>query len=266
MNGDASFNSNDLNTYTPSAGVGILINKIRHNDGPDTLYNLMAIANANHSSMGDVDSPSKTITIAGVIKGSSQADLDSRIDTFKGYFIGKNKNLDIAYGASTRRYIATVPLDHIKIDREDGSRLWAPFKVDAICTQPFGMDTTATVLFNQAARTTIPYTATPTIGGNAEFQLPVFTITINTLTGTGDWVQISNDANGQTMLIIDQGLVNGDVIVIDCAQRIVTLNDVQIDYNGVFIELPPGASSISYTDGFATRNVDLYGEYYKRWS
>lgn len=266
MNGDASFNSNDLNTYTPAAGVGVLINKIRHNDGPDTVYALMQIANANRSSLGDIDSPSKTVTIKGVIKGSSQADLDSRIDTFKGWLNGKNKNLDIAYGSSTRRYIATAPKDRIIIDREDGTRLWAPFKVDFICTEPFGMDTSATVLFNQAARTTIPYTATPTVGGNAEFQLPVFTITINTLTGTADWVQISNDENGQSMLIIGQGLANGDVIVIDCAQRIVTLNDDQIDYNGTFLELEPGAASISYSDGFATRNVDLHGEYYKRWS
>lgn len=266
MNGNASFNNNALNTYTPTAGVGFLINKIKHTDGPDAVYALMQIANANHSDIPDLDSPSKIIVISGVIKGSSQADLDSRIDTFKGYLNGKKKNLDIDYGGGVRRYIATVPKDRIKIDRSDGTKLWAPFSIEFVCTEPFGLDTTLTTLFSVSGHTTASYTATPTVGGNAEQQLPVFTITINSLTGTGDYVQISNNANNQSVLILGQGLANGDVIVIDCAQRIVTLNGVEIDFAGAMLELEPGAASISYADGFTTRNVNILAQYTKRWS
>lgn len=266
MNGNASFNNNNMNTYTPTAGVGFLINKIKHTDGPDAVYALMQIANANHSDIPDLDSPSKIIVISGVIKGSSQADLDNRIDTFKGYLNGKKKNLDIDYGGGTRRYIATVPKDRIKIPREDGTKLWTPFTVEFLCTEPFGLDITPTSLFSVAGHTTASYTATPTVGGNAEHQLPVFTITINSLTGTGDYVQISNNANNQGILIIGQGLTAGDIVVIDCAQRIVTINGTEIDFSGGMIELEPGAASISYADGFTTRNVDIAAEYVKRWS
>ena len=266
MNGNASFNNNDLNTYTPSAGVGFLINKIKHTDGPDAVYSLMQIANANRSDIPDLDSPSKIVTISGVIKGSSQADLDSRIDTFKGFFNGKKKNLDIDYAGSTRRYIATVPKDRIKIPRVDGTKLWTDFTVEFLCTEPFGLDTAPTSLFSVSGHTSASYNATPTVGGNVEGQLPIFTITINTLTGAGDYVQISNDANSQAMLIIGQGLANGDVLIIDCEQRIVTLNGVEIDYAGTFLELVPGAASITYSDGFTTRSVDIDAEYTKRWS
>lgn len=266
MNGNASFNNNNLNTYTPSAGVGFLINKIKHTDGPDAVYSLLAIANANRSDIPDLDSPSKTVAISGFIIGSSQADLDSRIDTFKGYFIGKNKNLDITYGSGVRRYIATVPKDRIKIDRPDGTKKWAPFTIEFVCTEPFGLDTTPTSLFSVAGHTSASYTATPTVGGNVEGQLPIFTITINSLTGTGDYVQVSNDANNQALLIIGQGLANGDVLIIDCEQRIVTLNGDEIDYSGTFLELDPGTASITYSDGFTTRNVDIDAEYTKRWS
>ncbi len=76
---------------------------------------------------------------------------------------------------------------------------------------------------------------------------------------------ISNDNNNQEIMIYGIGLVATDVIVIDCAQRIVTLNGTEIDYNGTFLELEPGANSITYTDGFTTRTVDVAASYVKRW-
>ena len=67
------------------------------------------------------------------------------------------------------------------------------------------------------------------------------------------------------MIIYGQGIEAGDVIIIDCANRTVTINDEEVDYFGTFLELEPGANSITYTDGFTTRNVDVSGVYTKRW-
>jgi len=263
MNGDLSFNSNDLQTYSPATDTGIITNVIDHTDGPDMLMGLLALADADGSSIPAINYPSKPIALAGVIKGSSQADLDSRIDTFKGYFIGKDKNLDIAYGSGTRRYISTAGVP--KIQRKPRSYI-AVFQVPITCTTPFGLDTSATDLWaTKNNYTSATFTETPTVGGNAPFQLPIFTITIDALTGAGDYVMISNDNNNQEILIYGQGLTAGDVIVIDCEQRIVTLNGTEIDYNGTFLELAPGANSITYTDGFTTRTVDVAASYTKRW-
>lgn len=263
MNGDITYNSNDLQTYSRATEVGIVTNSIEHTNIPEKLMGLYAMADADGSSIPAINYPSKKVTIGGVIKGSSQSDLDSRIDTFKGYFIGKDKNLDIAYGASTRRYIATA--NTVSVVRQQKA-LFATFQIEFLCTNPFGLDTSSTALFATHSNSTVAtFTETPTVGGNAPFQLPIFTITIDALTGAGDYVMISNDNNNQEMLIYGQGLQAGDVIVIDCEQRIVTLNGDQIDYDGTFLELEPGANSITYTDGFTTRTVDVAASYTKRW-
>lgn len=262
MNGELSYNANDLQTFNPDTGVGIITNLIEHTSIPDKDVELYAIADANGSAIPSINYPSKKIKIAGVIKGSSQADIDNRMDTFKGYFNGKNKNLDIAYAGSTRRYIATVNSMSITRGQKDTS---AAFSIEFICTNPFGLDTASTSIINSAAYTSAILNSAPTIAGSAPYQLPVITITINSLTGTGDWIQISNNNNGQDMLIFGFGFQAGDVIVIDCSTRKVTLNGVPIDYNGVFLELEPGANSLTYTDGFTTRNVNIVAVYYKRW-
>jgi len=263
MNGDITYNSNDLQTYTATSGVGIITNLIDHINLPDKVMTLYALADANGSTIPSINYPTKKIVISGVIKGSSQADLDSRIDSFYGYFNGKNKNLDIAYGSSTRRYIATT--NGISIDRAQKS-LSAKFQVQFICTNPFGIDTSTSNLWTaKTAFTSATFTETPTVGGTAPYQLPVITITINSLTGAGDYLQISNDNNNQEMLIYGQSLAASDVVVIDCEQRTVTLNGDLIDYTGTFLELEPGANSITYTDGFTTRSVDVSGVYTKRW-
>lgn len=263
MNGDLTFNSNDLQTYDPATDTGIITNVIDHTDGPDLMMSLLALADADGSSIPAINSPSKPIGLAGVIKGSSQANLDSRIDTFKGYFRGKDKNLDIAYGSGTRRYIATAGTP--KVQRAPRSYI-ARFQVPITCTNPFGLDTSSTDLWTAKSNySSATFTETPTVGGNAPFQLPIFTIHIDTLTGAGDYLLISNDNNNQEILINGAGLANGDTIIIDCVERTVTKNGVEIDYYGTFLELEPGANSITYTDGFTTRSVDVSATYIKRW-
>lgn len=265
MDGQISFNTNSLQTFDPSTRVGIITNSIKHTDSPDALYTMLQIANANKSVMGDIDSPSKAVVIKGVIKGSSQTDLAERVDAFKGLFNGKDKNLDIGYAGGTRRYIATAPPNAVKVDMDGGALLWAPFTVSFICTEAFAVDTELTTLFSVANHTTGSYNTTPTVGGNAPFQLPIITITIDALTGTGDYIQISNDANNQALLLFGNGLTAGDVIKIDCVKREATINDVLVDHDGTFLELEPGAASLTYSDGFTTRTVDIEAKYYKRW-
>ena len=262
MNGIISFNSNSLQTYSSATKTGIITNAIQHTNIPDQVAELLAKADANGSYIPSLNYPSKKIQIAGAIAGSSQDDLDARIDTFKGYFIGKDKNLDIQYAGGTRRYIATV--NSSSVDRDNVS-LYATFTIEFICSQPFGLDTATTSLMNQTGYTSASYNVTPTIGGSAPSQLPIFTITVTALTGVGDYVQISNDLNNQAILVYGLGITAGSVIEIDCVARTVKLNGVEVNYSGTFLDLAPGASSITYSDGFDTRTVTIVATYAKRW-
>lgn len=262
MDGGLLYNTNDLQTYDPATRVGINTNVIRHTDIPDSVAELYIVANANDSEVPNNEYPSRKIVLGGTIHGSTQADLDNRIDAFKGYFGQRYKNLDIVYGSSTRRYVV-MKANALGVDREDKA-LFATFSVELLC-KPFGIDTTATNILTEAAYTSATKTITPTIGGSAPFQLPVFTFTLTAITGAGDYIQITNNENGQEMLIYGLGLANGDVLVIDCVNYEVTLNGDEVDYNGAFLELEPGAADVTITDGFTTRTIAMNGEYNKRW-
>lgn len=174
MTGALTFNSNNLQTYSPTTHVGIITNDIQHTDVPDADIAMLALANANSSVIPYISYPSRKISIKGAIVGSSQADLDSRIDTFKSYFNGKDKNLDIDYNGVTRRYIATK--NAVAVNRQQKA-LWAEFTVQFICTQPFGTNTAATTALNQAARTAASYVDAYTFVGTAPCQQPLITIT-----------------------------------------------------------------------------------------
>jgi phage-related protein len=263
MDSGLTYNSNDLQTFDPATRVGINTNIISHTDMPDSVAELYIKANASDSDVPDQEYPAKTIKLGGTIHGSTEADLDSRIDTFKGYFAVRKQNLDINYGSSVRRY-TMLKANSLSVVRTDKS-LYATFTIDLIC-KPFGIDTTATDLWTpKTAFSSATFTETPTIEGSAPYQLPVITITINSLTGTGDYVQISNNNNGQELLLYGYSLEAGDVIVIDSVNRVITINDLEVPGYGTFLELTPGANSITYTDGFTTRSVDVEAEYNKRW-
>lgn len=262
MDGGLTYNTNDLQTFNPATQTGINTNVIKHTDIPESVAELYIVANANDSEVPDNEYPSRRIILGGSIHGSSQADLDNRIDAFKGYFAQRYKDLDIEYGSGTRRYVV-MKANALGVERKDRA-LFATFSIELLC-KPFGIDTSPTVILNETGYTSASKTITPTIGGSAPFQLPVFTIQINSLTGAGDFIQITNNDNGQGMLIYGLGLVGGDVLEIDSVLKEVRLNGGEVDYNGSFIELEPGSASVTITDGFTTRNIDYDGDYNKRW-
>lgn len=262
MDGGLLYNSNDLQTFNPATATGINTNLIKHTDIPDSVAELYIVANANDSEVPDNEYPTRKIQLGGSIHGSTQADLDSRIDAFKGYFAQRYKDLDINYAGGVRRYVV-MKANALGIEREDRA-LFATFSIELLC-KPFGTDVTATNILSETGYTSASKTFTPTIGGSAPFQLPVITISINSLTGAGDFIQLTNNENGQGMLIYGLGLTAGDELVIDSVAKEVYLNGDEVDYNGSFLELEPGSASVTITDGFTTRNIDYDGEYNKLW-
>jgi hypothetical protein len=265
MNGDIAFNANSLQTYNPTTSVGIIVDSIGHESTPEKSLDVYTVANANKSAIaGDPEFVKKNIPVTGTIIGSSVADLAARVDAFKALFNGKDKNLDIGYAGTTRRYIATA--DNSPSFTPNPGKRWIKFAINFLCADPFGRDISATTLWTtKTGFTAATFTEAMTVGGSAPYQLPVFTITLTAISGAGDYVLISNDNNNQEILLYGLGLVAGDVIVIDCVARKVTVNGIEVDYYGTFLELEPGSNSITYTDGFTTRTVTVAANYVKRW-
>lgn len=251
-----TFNSNSLQTSS------IITGDIDHGSVPDEDIRIYALGHANRSSIAYQGYAQRKVRLRGKVVGTSIANLDSLLDTFKGYFLGKDKNLDIDYNGSTRRYIATK--NSLSIDRPYGL-LHASFVIEFVCKEPFGRDTSTTSALSASGRTAASYVDAYTFLGTAPFQLPVITITITAVTGGTGFVKFANSTTGQAILISGQTFVAADVIVIDCENRTVTKNGVDIDFIGAFPEFPPGSQSFTYTDGFTTRTFTISVAYYKMY-
>lgn len=253
MSTTITFDSNDLQTSS------ILTADIAHESIPEKDAKLYALAHANRSVIPFVSYPARKIKLSGQVIGTGISNLDSVLDTFRGYFRGKDKNLDIGYAGGTRRYIAT--LNALSIDRPGGLH-FANFNAELVCTQPFGKATSATTALTANNRTLSGYTDAHTFLGTAPYQLPVITISIDSVTGGTGYMFFGNSANNQGITITGQTFVATDVIEIDCENKTVKLNGTEIDFLGAFPEFEPGAQSMSYSDGFTTRQFDITVTYY----
>lgn len=248
-----SFDSNSLQTST------IATTTIDHGSIATKVAPLYALAHANASTIPFVSYPSKTINIAGTISAASITALDTALDTFRAYFQNKDKNLDIDYAGVTRRYIAMA--NAVTIDRPGGLN-WAKFAIEFICTNPFGMATSSTNLSSgfspsATARTSSNYNDTVTFSGTAPYQLPVVTITLTATPGTPTgYIQWGNGGNGQ-VITVQRTWANADVLVIDCAQKTVTVNGSPAAFSGGFPEFPPGVQTLQYIDSLGTRTFTI---------
>lgn len=238
--------------------ANILTDKIDHFSIPQKIVNIYALSHANRSSIAYTGYPSKKIVVTGTIIDSSIAALDSRLDTFRAYFLNQDQNLDIDYNGSTRRYIATV--NTLSIDRP-GGLLYATFSIEFVCTQPFGQDTAATTALTATGRTSSSYSDAYTFLGTAPYQLPVVTVTFTALTGgTAKSVAIGNAGTGET-ITVTRTWTASDVLVVDCLNQTVTVNGIAVDFTGAFPRFAPGSQSISYADTLTTRTFNITATY-----
>ena len=243
-----SFASNSLQT------ANIIVSDVDHYGVPTKDVKIYPLAHANRSKIPYSSFPTKTIPVSGTIVGTSPADLDNQIDIFKSYLNGTEQNLDIGYNGSTRRYIAT--LNSCSIERPNGL-VKAKFKIEFICSSPYGMNTTTTTALSAAGRTLNTYSDSYTFIGTAPYLAPIATITYSAITGTTGSVSWGNGGTGQ-QITVTRTWATTDILVIDCGAKSVKVNGVDVNFTGAFPEFPPVVSSaMQYNDSFTTRTFGI---------
>lgn len=255
MSTTITFNSNSLQTSS--------IVTAQIDEGfPEKNVAVHPLAHAHGSVIPYTNHPSRRIVVRGKLIGTGITNMDALEDTFKGYLNGIDKNLDIGKNGSTRRYIATV--NSVSIDRPVGLA-WANFGIEFICSNPFGMDTSATTAVTASGRTSGSYNDSYTWLGSAPLQFPIITITINSVTGgAGGTITVGNDSTGQ-QISVTADFEAGDELVIDCriGSRSVKINGIDVDHDGAYPEFTPEAHDIAYGDDFTTRDFDYDVSYFK---
>lgn len=243
-----TFNSYDIQSAT------IISEKIQHSDFGNRAISRRRKTRSDGFDIYENYFSERIIVVRGIVKGTSQANLDANLDTLKENLVGEEKNLDIDYGSgSVRRYIATV--QSLELPEEYFNVTFIPFIVTFVC-QPFGRDNVST---NHSADAIItsPYSGSVNIAGTASAK-PVITITISNETNATALV-FNNTTTGES-ITITRSFADLDVITIDCDLQRVRVNNVDVAFTGVFPSFPINTNNyqITFTDtGGFNINLDI---------
>lgn len=253
---NVTFDGNSLQS------ANVMVDTVDHLSMPTRDARIYALSHANMSVIPFDSFPSKTITVNGTVIDSTVPALDARLDTFKGWFSGKNKNLDIDYNGTTRRYTATA--NSISVTRPN-NLTYATYSIEFICVNPFGQDISPTTAVTESGRTLAFYNDVHSFLGNAPTQFPVVTITYTGVTGgTGGSVNIGNASTGQT-ITVTRTWATGDVLSVDSSTSTVMVNGILADFTGAFPVFGPGSGTLTYTDNLTTRTFEINAIYYALW-
>ena len=192
----------------------------------------------------------KTIALEGFINAPNRIEYETALDTLKYRTSAIERPLLIEQAGSPRVYIATK--ENIIEEHIEGGR--ARVNINFLCTSPFGRKGAQT----EATETlTTNSTGLAHIFEGSALARPVFTITINSVTGgTAKYVGIANSSTGQQIQVTRNWQAN-DVVQFDTDSHKVYVNAAVSAYDGVFPSFTPDAAHAVYVDNLTTRNVTV---------
>lgn len=252
-----SFNGTDWETAVP----GLKIVKTDPYRFPNRTVTTNQLARTNKSVTTSAFWKDKKFNVDIEIGRDTRELLDDAVDTFKGLLQAKEATLLSNYGSSTRQWTATV--DNVSEEDPQGGHIGMGIEFEV--ADPFGYDNSTTTIIT-GAQTGASRTDNINLLGSAEKQLPVITITLTSVTsGTNHGITITNPATGQAIVINRVAWTAADILVIDTAQKLITLNGTVIAFTGPIPEWDKGAGQIQYADTFTSRKFSIGVTYRKRW-
>lgn len=203
---------------------------IKHESAPDRTIVATPLAREDGQVFIYERYDKKLIQMQGVLKGSSQADLESKIDTFKELFSRPEKNLDIDWNGGTRRYVATCSKH--TFDRDYFNINMVPWTAEFTVLSGTGNDTSLTTdpgadgtsgTQKQSDPSSVPTygVSNVTIGGSKRPK-PLVTLSNLSLGSAVRGFEYKNKTNGQVLQVTADGSWgNSRTCVIDFANKTV---------------------------------------------
>lgn len=248
-----SFDSNNLES------AYLIVNRLNKSDAPTREIQSENLSYQDGFNVVSNFWRSRTIMIGGTIDASSAAHLADTLDTLKQNLSGVNKNLDVDYGNSTRRYKGT--LTRLEAPEEFFNITHLPYTAEFLC-QPFGYATlNQTLTSNDVTGAT--YSNTLSVVGTYKPQ-PIITITMNSATSVTGGFSFANTTTGDT-ISISGSITGSDVFVINTETHKVTKNGVQVDFTGPMPDFATGDNAFTITMAGTARQYDLVISYPPRY-
>jgi hypothetical protein len=239
-------------TYTPRY--------VKHESAPDRIVNSLKLARQDGEVIIDDTMGVKYIDIVGILIGTSQSDLETKIDAFKELIARKDKNLDVDWAGGTRRYVCRS-INH-SFDRDHYNILYVPYTIRFLVPTGYGQDTTETTALNKSAITATTDSETITFDGSVTPKLRHKIIV--DVRGNADVIKIENTATGDYIEVDLDGFVTTNYLEIDeVAQTVKKNGTTNLSYRGKFPSVTPGSNTLLmtiYGSGSVLDQYQLGGE------
>lgn len=229
---------------------------VKHESAPERILSALQLAREDGSIMVADRRGVKIITLKGTLVAASQDALDAAIDAFKELLSRKEKNLDISWNASTRRYVATCT-NHL-FDRDHYNTNAVPWTAEFTVLSGEGKDTATTTALNaNSLSITGSQTDSFTMAGSKPAK-PVITLDVDGVGAAVKGIEYKNTDTGEKIQITRNktwGGGSGKNIIVDCLNRKVTDNlDATATYvegifYGVFPTFKIGTNNLQITLG-----------------
>jgi hypothetical protein len=177
-------------------GTAITLRQLQHESAPERDLTLVQRSSADGEVLITERYGNKRIMLRGTLIADSSAELEQRIDEIKELFSRVQKNLDIAYAGSTRRYIATCA-SH-SFDRDYFHINFVPWMAEFMVSSGEGSDLTTTIAQN-AFVMDIPdqeYEEASFSFAGSKAPRPVITINGTVITGQSPASQFNTNVKG----------------------------------------------------------------------
>lgn len=220
---------------------------IKHESATERFLNTLDLARENGSLLVSDRRGRKVIRLQGILTSTTEALLETAIDTFKELFARKEKNLDISWeGTGTRRYVASC-IEH-SFDRDHFHQLFVPWVAEFVVLSGIGEDTTETTIVNADTFTANYKTKTIALTGSAEPKIR-FSIAINSPNNTIKGVELQNTDTGERIIVPSASPLKNKTIEVDTRLKTVKIDGVESAYYGLFPRFLVGNNAIKISCG-----------------
>lgn len=227
---------------------------VKHESAPERELDTFKLSRDDGSILVASVYGTKTISLRGVLVGSSQSDLETKIDAFKELFSRPEKNLDIDWEGNTRRYVATCKA--MDFDRDHFHIRFVPWTAEFLIVSGEGKATSSTTA-SFVTSSGNPITEQFTLAGS-KAPKPIITIegdAPSAFDAAVSGIEITNTDNGDKIAITQPG-ANFSVgkFFINCLTKKVTTDigaaaQREVPFYGVFPRFKIGVNNISIQFG-----------------
>lgn len=186
----------------------------------------------------------RRIKVSGIIEQTTATLLNEELDTFKRNMATPQGNLDLKVNGEIRRIVATLADPEMIFNRREGYHItFVPFDMTFLAIEPMYHS----LEYESEAYEDITFLTYPSeieVTGSYKAQAVVILI-IQAATAITT-ISFENTTNDDLVEVTPSGGFSaGDVLVIDSEEKSLTINGVEVDYDGVFPELNVGTNEFT---------------------